>query len=167
MEEVFLFVCVLVVLVIRWIYLRDRLYELENRLSVLERESAKRAYDANRAYIDQLPRQEPAHAPAPTATPPPPHAVERPVPPPEPAPAQPPAPMLPLPDAFQSVAETVHRTSEEWEALIGGNWVNKVGVFVAVIGIALLLNRSEERRVGKECRSRWSPYKVWLHQIGR
>jgi hypothetical protein len=140
MEEVFLFVCVLVVLVIRWIYLRDRLYELENRLSVLERESAKRAYDANRAYIDQLPRQEPAHAPAPTATPPPPHAVERPVPPPEPAPAQPPAPMLPLPDAFQSVAETVHRTSEEWEALIGGNWVNKIGVFVAVIGIALLLN---------------------------
>jgi hypothetical protein len=34
----------------------------------------------------------------------------------------------------------VHRTSEEWEALIGGNWVNKIGVFVAVIGIALLLN---------------------------
>jgi len=34
----------------------------------------------------------------------------------------------------------VGRTSEEWEALIGGNWVNKIGVFVAVIGIALLLN---------------------------
>ena len=29
-----------------------------------------------------------------------------------------------------------------------------------VIGapIALCLGRSEERRVGKECRSRWSPY---------
>ena len=25
-------------------------------------------------------------------------------------------------------------------------------------GIASALNRSEERRVGKECRSRWSPY---------
>src|SRR2546426_11599557 len=25
-------------------------------------------------------------------------------------------------------------------------------------GIAILANRSEERRVGKECRSRWSPY---------
>src|SRR2546430_17445506 len=24
--------------------------------------------------------------------------------------------------------------------------------------LSLLLNRSEERRVGKECRSRWSPY---------
>jgi uncharacterized membrane protein len=38
------------------------------------------------------------------------------------------------------VAAPVHRTSEEWEALIGGNWVNKIGVVVAVIGIALLLN---------------------------
>ena len=26
------------------------------------------------------------------------------------------------------------------------------------IGIFLIGNRSEERRVGKECRSRWSPY---------
>ena len=26
------------------------------------------------------------------------------------------------------------------------------------IGMGLVLNRSEERRVGKECRSRWSPY---------
>ena len=34
--------------------------------------------------------------------------------------------------------------------------------FLAPAGIALLLerfsSRSEERRVGKECRSRWSPY---------
>jgi hypothetical protein len=49
-----------------------------------------------------------------------------------------------LPDAFrvpfQPAAARVSRTSEEWEALIGGNWVNKIGVFVAVIGIALLLN---------------------------
>ena len=27
-----------------------------------------------------------------------------------------------------------------------------------VLGLAGLLLRSEERRVGKECRSRWSPY---------
>ena len=26
------------------------------------------------------------------------------------------------------------------------------------VGLVPLLNRSEERRVGKECRSRWSPY---------
>ena len=29
---------------------------------------------------------------------------------------------------------------------------------VALISIALKRTRSEERRVGKECRSRWSPY---------
>jgi uncharacterized membrane protein len=60
-------------------------------------------------------------------------------------PAPPPAAPAPEPlDAFwppvQPAAAPVHRTSEEWEALIGGNWVNKIGVFVAVIGIALLLN---------------------------
>ena len=35
------------------------------------------------------------------------------------------------------------------------------GVCGAVLGIAgmfLMPDRSEERRVGKECRSRWSPY---------
>ena len=32
------------------------------------------------------------------------------------------------------------RTSEDWEAIIGGNWVNKIGVFVTVIGLAYLLN---------------------------
>ena len=41
-----------------------------------------------------------------------------------------------------------------------------IAVMVAIFGAALLLpfprgrgeDRSEERRVGKECRSRWSPY---------
>ena len=27
-----------------------------------------------------------------------------------------------------------------------------------LIGASVYVNRSEERRVGKECRSRWSPY---------
>ena len=31
-------------------------------------------------------------------------------------------------------------------------------VFDAAAGIDISLTRSEERRVGKECRSRWSPY---------
>ena len=35
-----------------------------------------------------------------------------------------------------------------------------IGVFVLILGIILgyAMIRSEERRVGKECRSRWSPY---------
>ena len=32
-----------------------------------------------------------------------------------------------------------------------------VGIVIAVCG-AVVISRSEERRVGKECRSRWSPY---------
>ena len=31
------------------------------------------------------------------------------------------------------------RSSEDWEALIGGSWANKLGVFVTVIALALLL----------------------------
>ena len=38
-----------------------------------------------------------------------------------------------------------------------GNHNSEVSVPLAILGIALL-TRSEERRVGKECRSRWSPY---------
>ena len=38
----------------------------------------------------------------------------------------------------------------------------RFGVFlfllVVCIGIGIMFVRSEERRVGKECRSRWSPY---------
>ncbi len=41
--EAFLFAILLVVLVIRWIYLRDRIAALEGRLTVLERASINRA----------------------------------------------------------------------------------------------------------------------------
>ena len=34
----------------------------------------------------------------------------------------------------------------------------KVATAVDVVGFAIFEKRSEERRVGKECRSRWSPY---------
>ena len=38
--------------------------------------------------------------------------------------------------------------------------VNKVAqqAFLTAIGMFVVMGRSEERRVGKECRSRWSPY---------
>ncbi|MCX6630685.1 MAG: DUF2339 domain-containing protein [Candidatus Solibacter sp.] len=126
--ESFLLVCILVVLVVRWIYLRNRLDEVEDRLFILER-------TANRVAVGQaavLPPPMPTPPETRTAQPP---VVERPVPRPTPPP-----PAAPAPPPFQPVAAPVRRTSEEWEALIGGNWVNKIGVFVAVIGIALLLN---------------------------
>ena len=32
------------------------------------------------------------------------------------------------------------------------------GVICVVVSVVMSFGRSEERRVGKECRSRWSPY---------
>jgi len=129
--EAFLFAILLVVLVIRWIYLRDRIDALEGRILVLERASVMR------------PPAVPFIAPPAPRTEPPPALPTRPAPP-QPAAATAPAPAPPLPEfvppRVQAAATPPRRTSEDWEALIGGNWVNKIGVFVAVIGIALLLN---------------------------
>ena len=43
-------------------------------------------------------------------------------------------------------------------ALLGTMLFNRQIVFAQGSLIPTLLCRSEERRVGKECRSRWSPY---------
>jgi uncharacterized membrane protein len=161
MEETSLVAGILLGLLISWLSLRSRINELKNRLDALESTLAatnRRIYEGQFAppHPPPMPVPPTASAPAPhTAQAPPSPAAERPVPsappPPElrptPVPAPPPAvpAQVPLPDQFRPMfqplmAEPVHRTSEEWEALIGGNWVNKIGVFVAVIGIALLLN---------------------------
>ena len=42
----------------------------------------------------------------------------------------------------------------EWDVNMKKNGIKKGTMRIAVCGII----RSEERRVGKECRSRWSPY---------
>ena len=43
------------------------------------------------------------------------------------------------------------------DSYVVGNYVGKVAL--AAVGASTpIINRSEERRVGKECRSRWSPY---------
>ena len=34
----------------------------------------------------------------------------------------------------------------------------RVLILAAIVAVLLAATRSEERRVGKECRSRWSPY---------
>jgi hypothetical protein len=49
---------------------------------------------------------------------------------------------LPQPSPLPSVSAAPPPKSmgaQEWEALVGGNWLNKVGVLVFVIGVALLL----------------------------
>ena len=49
-------------------------------------------------------------------------------------------------------------------SLIGSNGAGKSTLLMTISGVNkakrgnIVFNRSEERRVGKECRSRWSPY---------
>jgi uncharacterized membrane protein len=59
-----------------------------------------------------------------------------------PKPSAPPAPHVPVaPPVYVAplVRAAPSRTSAEWEALVGGNWTNKIGVLVLVISIALFL----------------------------
>ena len=43
-----------------------------------------------------------------------------------------------------------HHEEIKWQEVVGS-------IFNFIVSIAIFM-RSEERRVGKECRSRWSPY---------
>ena len=54
---------------------------------------------------------------------------------------------------------TVSAYSSYWLFSIGLDWwlIAPIIVVVALV-TAVIIERSEERRVGKECRSRWSPY---------
>ena len=44
-----------------------------------------------------------------------------------------------------TVTAPVRRTGDEWEAIVGGNWLNKAGVIVFVIGLSLFLGYSLTR----------------------
>jgi hypothetical protein len=148
--ETLLLLCVIVVLVIAWIHLRDRLREMDRRIDAL----ASEVYARLRAIRETAGRQaaaEPPAAPvaeAAAAAPPvaapvvvTPMVAETPVA--APLVATPPAAEAPARvPGFAAAAVEQRRSSEDWEALLGGNWLNKLGVFVLVIGIALLLGYS-------------------------
>jgi hypothetical protein len=71
-------------------------------------------------------------------------------PPPLPPPAPPRLPVAPAPEPVHADWRGRLREkagSQEWEAVVGGNWLNKLGVLVLVIGIALFLGY-EFTRVG-------------------
>ena len=56
-----------------------------------------------------------------------------------------------------TTTKPVTTTSELLPETVSGD-TNNDGIVSAADFIKLVQHRSEERRVGKECRSRWSPY---------
>lgn len=151
---------VLIVLLIRWRALSQRFAELERRIEFVSREPVSRhafAELVQRVYRLEQAAAEPKPAPSPFLSPKP-VATAPPAPPPEWAtiPAAPPAPLPPerTETPVAPPAPVAHprfevpepsrpgRSSEEWEALVGGNWLNKLGILVLVIAIALFLGYS-------------------------
>ena len=59
---------------------------------------------------------------------------------------------------FQPLAGAVADKYGTFRAVIGGSLLYSLGIYVTANAGSAMELRSEERRVGKECRSRWSPY---------
>ena len=75
------------------------------------------------------------------------------------------APLLSVKDlqAWYGESHILHGVSfdvhqGEVVTLLGRNGAGKTTTLKSIMGIVGQRTRSEERRVGKECRSRWSPY---------
>ena len=58
-----------------------------------------------------------------------------------------------------TIAASPRSAGKTYEQAVGDRWKMDTPMPEAVKNIVVMnVNRSEERRVGKECRSRWSPY---------
>ena len=149
-----LIVCLLLVLLIRWVYLRSRLQAIESRLDELSLQLDRQSLALSRLEAILRPTEPPAPAepqPGEAAI----GIAEVEAPPVAPAPEPPPAPLSEIPPQTPPsfAVGGPARSTEEWEAMLGGNWLNKVGVFVLVVGIALALGYSFTRigPLGRVC----------------
>jgi len=113
--ELIAVLCLIATLLIRWVYLKQRLDEIEERIAGLARQVSL-----------SVPR--PVSAPQPERRP-------MPAPPAQPAPGPATPPAIPAP-----VHPAAPRST--WEEQLGGNWLNKAGVLVLVVGLALALGYS-------------------------
>ncbi len=140
--------------------LTARVYALEKALEELRRERPAAAAEkpAPEPVVAEPVAAPPWVAPSPVVIPPLPELViaevartpvyEASSTPPEPLPDQAPLPDIPVsvapaPTFSDRLREKM--PGEEWEAVVGGSWLNKLGVFVLVIGIALFLGYSFTR----------------------
>jgi hypothetical protein len=141
---IFLIVCLVVVLVIRWVVLKDRMARMEARIAEL----TARVDIQSQSLAEMHRKNQAVESPAPGAP-----AVEARWDVPRPVSAQPVvAPRVEVPRVETPrvepapVASPAHPPESpaprEWETVLGGNWLNKIGVFVLVIGLGLLLRYS-------------------------
>jgi hypothetical protein len=123
-----------------WVYFKNRLGDLEVQIALLRERLNENQRAGSRIAVSPQP-EPPQEAPVAIDLPQTPR-VDTPAPF---MPVEPPiVPMRPQPlPAF--LREAPHRSSQEWETILGGNWLNKVGVFVLVVGIALALGYSFTR----------------------
>jgi uncharacterized membrane protein len=137
----------------------ETIAELTRRVYALE-QSQVTPQHAPPAIAPAFSVAEPIVTPTPFAPPPPvviqPPPVIPPLPQAVPEQALVPEPVFAAPELFRESAppqpswrDQVRESmgGQEWEAIVGGNWLNKLGVLVLVIGIALLLGY-EFTRVG-------------------
>lgn len=120
----------------------DRLEAAVNRLWHLERRGevpAEQAMPANvpPAAVAPIVSSEPAAPPGLEVSQPSP-ATKRAVPPKEPTWAEPET----LTSTIRALWKRLGLGGVEWEAIIGGNWLNKLGVLIFVIGLALFVGYS-------------------------
>jgi len=129
--------------------LLDRISDLERELRELRKSGLEPARPAAPPPPPPPPPQRVVEPIAPVIIPPSPAIVSRPSAPPPPPPALPPLEPIPEPvsaPAF-SLSDTLREklSSEEWEALVGGSLLNKLGSLITVIAIALGLSYSATR----------------------
>ena len=62
-------------------------------------------------------------------------------------------------DAINKIIDNYSKTEDDGKLLEQAKLMTDDRVWIGLNGLGRMTNqRSEERRVGKECRSRWSPY---------
>ncbi len=128
--EFILSLSVIGVMIARWLYVRDRFAHLEARIEALADRMTMAPAGPAVAPVENWPVRV---YPRPTVPPPRPRPpVVRTVPP---VPVERPA-------AAEPVAEPEPDPSTDWEAVLGGNWLNKAGMLILVIGMALALGYS-------------------------
>ena len=121
------------------------LAQLQLRLSDLERRSASPAAPASRRTVPPPTQQQPADTPArtPASSPPPPTTA----PPPSPDPT-PVGPARTVPSVPVSAL-----TDRNWEWLLGGNWLARIGIVALIFGVSFFISLASDRG--------------WLNETGR